>query len=79
MESVFYLLVYLLNHNYLPWNDFETKYKVQEIAFKELLHQRMHIQYTKRLFNMIPSKLKLKLTFIRGTGRATEEDLDSFI
>ena len=43
MESVFYLLVYLLNHNYLPWNDFETKYKVQEIAFKELLHQRMHI------------------------------------
>ena len=43
MESVFYLLVYLLNHSYLPWNDFETKYKVQEIAFKELLHQRMHI------------------------------------
>lgn len=28
MESVFYLLVYLLNHSYLPWNDFETKYNV---------------------------------------------------
>lgn len=28
MEAVFYLLIYLLNQCYLPWNDFQESYMI---------------------------------------------------
>ena len=59
VESIFYVLIFLLNHSYLPWNDFEKLYKGASIEFRDLLQKRMHIQYTKRLFSMIPSKCRL--------------------
>ena len=66
VESIFYVLIFLLNHSYLPWNDFEKLYKGASIEFRDLLQKRMHIQYTKRLFSMIPSKYRIELTLQRS-------------
>ena len=56
IESAFYLLIYLLNQCYLPWCDFEQRFANQQIEFKDLLRERLHISYTRKLFKMIPSK-----------------------
>lgn len=55
VESVMYIMIYLLNDNYLPWCDIEKKYE-QGMEFKDVLRERLEIEYTKRLFSMIPSK-----------------------
>ena len=59
LESVMYILIYLLNDNYLPWCDIEEKYIQGGMDFKAVLRERLEIEYTKRLFAMIPSKHKL--------------------
>jgi len=56
IESVIYILIYLLNDNYLPWCDIERKYDQEGMEFKDVLRERLEIEYTKRLFTMIPSK-----------------------
>lgn len=50
IESIFYLLIYLYNNNYLPWRDFKG-------TFKQMVIQRLQLKVTKSLFRMIPSKL----------------------
>jgi hypothetical protein len=52
-------MIYLLNDNYLPWCDIEKKYVEQGMEFKDVLRERLEIEYTKRLFTMIPSKFSL--------------------
>ena len=54
-----YIMIYLLNDNCLPWCDIEKKYVEQGMEFKDVLRERLEIEYTKRLFTMIPSKLSL--------------------
>lgn len=56
MESVMYILIYLLNDNYLPWCDIESRFVQQGMEFKDVLRERLEIEFTKRLFTMIPSK-----------------------
>ena len=55
LESVMYIMVYLLNDNYLPWCDIESRFAQQGMEFKDVLRERLEIEFTKRLFNMIPS------------------------
>ncbi|CDW81235.1 serine threonine protein kinase [Stylonychia lemnae] len=56
IESAMYIMIYLLNDNYLPWCDIEKKYE-QGMEFKDVLRERLEIEYTKRLFSMIPKEL----------------------
>jgi hypothetical protein len=55
MESVMYIMIYLLNDNYLPWCDIESRFVQQGMEFKDVLRERLEIEFTKRLFSMIPS------------------------
>ena len=48
IESIFYLMIYLYNNNYLPWRDFKGN-------FKQMVIQRLQLKVTKSLFKMIPS------------------------
>lgn len=50
-------MIYLLNDNYLPWCDIEKKFNEQGLEFKDVLKERLDIEYTKRLFKMIPSNI----------------------
>jgi hypothetical protein len=49
-------MIYLLNENYLPWCDIEQRFLQQGMEFKDVLRDRLEIEFTKRLFTMIPSK-----------------------
>lgn len=50
-------MIYLLNGNYLPWCDIEKKCQNENMDFKDILRERLEIEYTKRLFKMIPEDL----------------------
>jgi hypothetical protein len=56
MESAMYIMIYLMNDNYLPWCDIEKKFKQQDLEFKDVLKERLECEFTKRLFKMVPSK-----------------------
>lgn len=47
MESIIYVMLYLLNHNYLPWNDLHEQYTNQKYDFQDLLSERLELRYTK--------------------------------
>lgn len=49
IESLFYLIIYLYNSNYLPWRDFRG-------TFKQMVIQRLQLRVTKQLFKLIPRK-----------------------
>jgi len=51
-----YIMVYLLNRNYLPWSDFNSKFK--EYEFKDFLRERLELKYTKEVFRLIPKDLR---------------------
>jgi hypothetical protein len=57
IESVFYLLIYLFNNNYLPWRDFKG-------TFKQMVIQRLQLKVTKQLFKMIPTQLEECLKYV---------------
>ena len=39
MESAIYIMIYLLNNNYLPWCDIEKKFINEEMEFKDVLRE----------------------------------------
>lgn len=49
-------MIYLLNESYLPWCDIEKRFINEAMEFKDVLKERLEIEYTKRLFRMVPSK-----------------------
>ena len=53
-------MMYLLNHNYLPWHhlphELGEKYDLQD-----LLSERLNLQYTKSLFRMAPRSLRFMI------------------
>ena len=58
IQSCLYIMVYLLNKNYLPWCDFHKKFKDRHYEFKDFLHERLEIKYTKDVFKLIPKDLR---------------------
>lgn len=54
-------MAYLLNDSYLPWCDIEKRFVDEAMEFKDVLKERLEIEYTKRLFKMIPSKILIDL------------------
>jgi len=81
MESVMYIMIYLLNDNYLPWCDIESRFISQGMEFKDVLRERLEIEFTKRLFTMIPSNTICVSLFSRYRGAYSdlEECTDSKI
>lgn len=57
VESLFYMLIFMLNKGYLPWCDLEYHERHLKQNFKEILTERMNLEFTKRLFFMIPNEL----------------------
>lgn len=57
IESLFYLLIYMLNNSQLPWSNFEQQYQHEQITFKELLRYRLHVSYTRKVFKMVPPEM----------------------
>lgn len=58
IQSLLYIMVYLLNNNYLPWCDFHKRFKQKKYEFKDFLKERLDIQYTKEVFSIIPKNLR---------------------
>jgi serine/threonine protein kinase len=58
IQSVMYIMVYLLNKNSLPWCDFHKKFKDTSYEFKDFLRERLEIKYTKEVFRIIPKDLR---------------------
>jgi len=51
MESLLYLLIYMLNGNELPWSNFEDRYNQDEkFTLRKMLRERLLSSYTRRLF-----------------------------
>lgn len=57
IESIFYLMIYLYNNNFLPWRDFRG-------TFKQMVVQRLQLRVTKSLFRMIPQSLEDCLKYV---------------
>jgi hypothetical protein len=53
-----YIMIYLLNKNYLPWNDFHKKFQDTNYEFKDFLLERLDLKYTKEVFKLIPRSLR---------------------
>ena len=54
IESAFYVLIYLLNGQKLPWSDFETRFKHVDMQFSDFLRQRLKRNNSCELFRMVP-------------------------
>jgi len=75
------MMIYLLNDNYLPWCDIEKNLNQSEgsIEFKDLLRLRLEIEYTKRLFTMIPKELINLLKYVLTLKFDEEPNYDDII
>ena len=56
-----YIMTYLLNKNKLPWSDFHKEFQDQGYDFDDFLNQRLDIEYTKKVFKLIPRSLRQPL------------------
>jgi casein kinase 1 len=58
IESLFYMLIYLINDEYLPWCDLLSgSPNAGKPDLKHLLKERLNLKYTRALFSLIPSEL----------------------
>jgi len=57
VESMLYVLFYMLNDNELPWSDFESRLCGNDFDLRRMLKERLQSSYTRRLFSLIPSTI----------------------
>ena len=58
MQSLLYIMVFLLNGGSLPWSDFHKKFKDRDFAFKDYLRERVDIRYMREFFRQVPSAFR---------------------
>lgn len=58
LQSAIYLIIYLLNKNYLPWCDMTEKFNNANIDLRDIIYERLNVKYTKRLMKMTPTDLQ---------------------
>lgn len=58
LQSIIYIMVYLLNGQNLPWSEFHKKFKGMKYEFRDFLKERLDIKYTKKVFQMMPKSLR---------------------
>lgn len=57
IESIFYILIFLLNNQYLPWCDLLIKGNGEKPDLRHLLKERLDFKFTRKLFSLIPNSL----------------------
>ena len=58
IESIFYIFIYLIQKDYLPWCDLLSKEpNSARPDLKVLLKERLDLKYTRKLFNLVPAEL----------------------
>ena len=58
IQSLVYVMVFMLNGGSLPWSDFHKKFKDRDYAFKDFLRERVDIKYMREFFKQVPSALR---------------------
>ena len=56
IEAAFYILIYLINRQKLPWSDYAENLK--NLQFQDYVRLRLKRVYTAQLFKMIPLDLQ---------------------
>jgi len=51
-------MIYLLNDNSLPWDNFHKKFRKENYEFKDFLIERLQIKYSQEAYRMISVDLK---------------------
>ena len=59
MQSIIYIMVFLLNNSYLPWLDFKKVYNEDGNNLSQLLNKRLEPKYTQEFLALVPDRLKL--------------------
>ncbi len=57
IESIFYILIFLLNNQYLPWCDLLNKGSNERPDLRMMLKERLDFKFTRKLFTLIPNGL----------------------
>ena len=58
IQSLLYIMIYLLNGNHLPWDDFHRRFKEKNYQFKDFLVERLKIKYSQYVYKDLPHGLK---------------------
>lgn len=58
IQSVVFVLIYLLNNCQLPWDSFYQRFKRNQDYFKDMLMERLRLKYSKQVLEMTPHRLK---------------------
>lgn len=72
------IMIYLLNDK-LPWSDFNTKFKDLSKSFSDYLGERLDLNYTKKLFKMVPKTFRSVLKEILVLTFDKEPEYDLYI
>jgi serine/threonine protein kinase len=57
IESLLYMLIFMLNKYYLPWCDYQERFHENKINLSQLLKKRIRSKMTQRVIQLIPSTL----------------------
>jgi serine/threonine protein kinase len=58
IQSIIFVMVYLMNDSTLPWSDLHKKFKGKQYEFKDLVKERLKVDYVKELFEFCPKSFK---------------------
>ena len=58
VQSVFFILVYLLWNMNLPWKAVHAEFRVRGVEFKEYLKERLNISHSKAIYRSLDTELK---------------------
>lgn len=51
-------MIYLINNGNLPWSDLHKKFQGKKYEFKNLVKERLKVEYIKDLFDICPKPIK---------------------
>ena len=79
IESLFYVMIYLLNEGKLPWSNFGKRLKVRSLKFKDMLRERTKAQYSEEVLMMCPQPLREIMKKVMILGFTIEPPYDEII
>ena len=58
IQSLFYVMIFLLNQGPLPWPDMNRDFKGANYNFDDYLSERLKSKYSQRVMNLCPESIK---------------------
>lgn len=58
IQSIIFVMIFLINNSSLPWSDLHKKFTGRNNEFKELVKERLKVEYVKELFEVCPKSIK---------------------